>query len=941
MRHKLGSRSVLAVVLLVTLVACGRQSVGVDPSDAAPAAQEVATLAADDLFISEYVEGSGLNKAIEIFNGTDTAIDLAAGGYSLVFYFNGSESPGTTIALTGTLAAGDVFVVADDGADVAILAETDLTSAANFFSGDDAVVLLKAGVPLDVIGQIGIDPGSEWGTGDVSTGDNTLRRKAEVTRGDPDGSNAFDPSVEWDGFSQNTFGGLGCHLECLEPPAPTMGTCGDSSTPISAIQGAGLVSPVLGNTVVIEGVVVGDFQANDGDGFGTDLGGFFVQEEDADVDGDPATAEGVFVFAPGAADVAVGDVVRLEGVVEEFRGTTQVASVTLLACGAAATLPAATEIVFPLSSIADLEAFEGMLVTFPQDLVISEFFNFDRFGEIVLANPVAPFSRHYQPTNYVEPAEALAELEKILLNRITLDDGRNSQNPNPARHPNGNVFDLSNRFRGGDSVTNATGVLNEAFGLYRIQPTQGADYDSLNPRPASPDAVGGSVTIASLNVLNYFSTLDGGRSAFICGPLGDQECRGADDANEFTRQRDKVFAALADLDADIVGLVEIENDAADAALDDLVDGLNEFLGAEAYAAIATGPIGTDAIRVALIYKPAVVTPVGDFAVLDAPAFLDPSGTNQNQNRPALAQTFAPDTGDAVTVVVNHFKSKGSGCGSVDDDPIQGNCNLTRTLAAEELVAWLATDPTGSRDPDVLLLGDYNAYGEEDPIDSLVAGGFVDLHRAAAGESAYTYVFDGQLGQLDYAFANAVLAARVTGATAWAINADEPDILDYDTTFKQPAQEALYEPNAYRSSDHDPVLVGLDLTNFAPVCTGAEATTGRLWPANHQLVAGSIVGVIDPDGDPLSIAIDGIFQDEPVNGNDDGNTLPDAFVGTGNDFQVRAERDGEGNGRVYHVSFTASDATSSCSGTVQIAVHLNQGRGGEAIDDGPLYDATSY
>lgn len=172
-----------------------------------------------ELFISEYIEGSSNNKAIEIYNGTTAAVDLAAGNYLIQMYFNGSLTAGTTITLSGTVAAGDVWVVADDSAVAAILAETDQQSTSSFFNGDDAIVLRKggaAGTIVDVIGQIGTDPGTQWGTGFTSTGDNTLRRKASVCQGDTDGSNAFDPATEWDGFATDTFDGLGFHGSLCE-----------------------------------------------------------------------------------------------------------------------------------------------------------------------------------------------------------------------------------------------------------------------------------------------------------------------------------------------------------------------------------------------------------------------------------------------------------------------------------------------------------------------------------------------------------------------------------------------------------------------------------------------------------------------------------------------------------------------------------------------------
>src|SRR5690606_29025847 len=212
-----------------------------------------------------------------------------------------------------------------------------------------------------------------------------------------------------------------------------------------------------------------------------------------------------------------------------------------------------TPLTLPVTSLDSFEPYEGMLVTFPQALVISEYFNFDRFGEIVLSS-----ARQNQPTAVVEPgAPATALTTQNLLDRLTLADGRTIQNPDPAIHPSGAVFDMTTLFRGGDTVANVTGVLDYSFDLYRIQPTQGADYTPANPRPPQPDDVGGNLKVASFNVLNYFTTIDTG--AFICGPAEDQECRGADTPEELTRQRDKIIAALITINADVVGLIEIEN----------------------------------------------------------------------------------------------------------------------------------------------------------------------------------------------------------------------------------------------------------------------------------------------------------------------------------------------------------------------------------------------
>jgi predicted extracellular nuclease len=173
-----------------------------------------------ELFISEYVEGSSNNKALEIYNGTGASVDLATAGYSVQMYFNGAASAGLTINLTGTVASGGVHVLAHGSAGAAILAEADQTNSGSWFNGDDAVALLKGSTVLDVVGQIGVDPGTEWGTGVTSTADNTLRRKAAVVAGDSDGSNAFDPATEWDGFAVDTFDGLGTHGGTTPDPDP-------------------------------------------------------------------------------------------------------------------------------------------------------------------------------------------------------------------------------------------------------------------------------------------------------------------------------------------------------------------------------------------------------------------------------------------------------------------------------------------------------------------------------------------------------------------------------------------------------------------------------------------------------------------------------------------------------------------------------------------------
>jgi predicted extracellular nuclease len=302
-------------------------------------------------------------------------------------------------------------------------------------------------------------------------------------------------------------------------------------------------------------------------------------------------------------------------------------------------------------------------------------------------------------------------------------------------------------------------------------------------------------------------------------------CRGADNLTEFNRQRDKIVQALVGLNADVVGLMEIQN-SGNAAAQNLVDALNAVAGAGTYAvaplpvafdtALGGAPTGTDAIRVALIYKPARVTPQGQ-ALAD---------TDPVHNRPPLAQTFATPNGERFSVVVNHFKSKGCSDASgadADQGDGQGCYNSRRQAQASRLLTFVSELSTRTGDTDVLVIGDLNAYGKEDPILRLTQGGLVDLIDAFEGEGGYSYVFDGEVGYLDHALASASARHQVSGITHWHINADEPFVIDYDMNFKRSPSTGLcytssqtscspdlYTATPYRSSDHDPVLIGLNL-----------------------------------------------------------------------------------------------------------------------------------
>ncbi|MDZ7593119.1 MAG: ExeM/NucH family extracellular endonuclease [Thiobacillus sp.] len=906
--------------------------------------------AASELLISEYIEGSGNNKAIEIYNGTGAAVDLAANGYVLQMYFNGNPSAGLTISLTGTVAPGDVHVLAHGSANAAILAQADQTNSSGWFNGDDAVVLRKggtAGVVVDSIGQVGFDPGSEWGSGLTSTADNTLRRKAGSDEGDSNPFDTFDPSLAWDGFAVDTFDGLGSHAAGAGGNDGTAGSsqCGQPHVAVSAIQGSGPTAAITG-AVTTQGVVVGDYE-----GPAPALRGFYIQ--DLHGDGDPSTSDGIFVFNGNNDIVNLGDVVRVTGTAGEFQGQTQIASVTSIEkCGTGSVEP--VDVYLPLASADDLERFEGMLVRLPQTLYVTEHFQLGRFGQVVMSSG-GPLM---QPTHVAAPgADALALATENMLNRLIIDDELNNQNPDPIRFGrDGNPLSATNTLRVGDTTSGIVGVMtytwsgNGASGnAYRVRPVNALGggvpaFRAENERPDLSPLLGGRLLVASFNLLNYFNTFDGlpdrvDNCSFGIGGA-PSDCRGADDAAEFERQAAKTVSAILGLEADIIGLMELENDGygSESAIHDLIERLNAATAPGTYAYVnadaATGRtnvLGNDAIKVGLIFKSARVAPLGT-AVLNSGAFGLFTTVSEGvigRNRPALAQTFSHPDGGTFTVVVNHLKSKGSSCeGNIspvasDSDlgDSQGNCNLTRAAAAAELAEWLANDPTGSGDPDVLLIGDLNAYAMEDPITALKQRGYTNLIESLVGSGAYSYVFDGQRGYLDHALGTSSLAAQVSGVAEWHLNADEPGVLDYNTNFKSTGQIAsLYAADAYRSSDHDPVVVGLDLDGQAPTLALA-ATPSVLWPANHKLVSVEIMATARDNLDPApAIRLVSVTSNEADNGLGDGDTAGDIEIVDDFTLRLRAERAGKGAGRIYTLTYEARDFAGNASqSTIEVSV----------------------
>ncbi|SDH62794.1 hypothetical protein SAMN05421505_11949 [Sinosporangium album] len=544
------------------------------------------------------------------------------------------------------------------------------------------------------------------------------------------------------------------------PQAAQAGCAVPATHQIAEVQGTGDTSPLAGQTVRVEGIVTSDLQ-----GAGQ-LRGFFLQ--DPTPDADPATSDGLFAFAGTAlADVAVGDRVLVSGKAVEFNGWTELSPVSAVdRCGTGTVK--AVPYTLPRPAGSTFEPLESMLVTFRQSLTVSEHYNLGRYGEVTVSSG----GRLYQPTDR-PGADAARNARRTLL----LDDGSTVQNPPVIPYTDPRVV------RVGDSASGVTGVIGYGFGQYRLHPTKPISFVRTNPRPSRPRPVGGNVKIASLNTLNWFTTLGS---------------RGASDAAERDRQLAKLVATLKALDADAVGLMEVENNGQ-TALDALVAALNAEVGAGTYAALAHPAPGTDAIQVGVIYKPAALRPVGDPQTSASPVF---------RRRP-LIQTFARARGGSTpfTLLVNHYKSKGcDGATGTDTDQGdgQGCFNAERVRQAQATLGLISD--LALRNP--VVLGDLNAYGEEDPLDTLRAGGLTSAtKRFVPASQRYSYVFNGLSGELDHALVGRGLLQRLTGATIWHTNADEARILDYNTENNPPA---LYEPGPFRASDHDPVLLGLEL-----------------------------------------------------------------------------------------------------------------------------------
>ena len=791
----------------------------------------------DPLIISQYVEGSSYNKAIEIYNYGESDINLAE--YKLVKYSNGSETSPYDINFDETtLAPGGVFVIASSSASDEIKALSNQTSSSINFNGDDpvAIVRISDSATMDFFGQYG----------DVDFAKDATYERIENTNID----NNEWLEASWNVLAKDSIEGLGVSPtgEVVEEDPFTC--AGETLTPTYTIQGTGDSSPLVpdgsysGESVFTSGIVT--------DIVSSLYSGFFIQ--DATGDGDTASSDGIFVFSSNVpSDLAVGDEVCVHGQVSEYYSSTQVSmDANAYEIFSSGNDIEPTQLVLNDESLLhdQLEPYEGMYVTTTNsDLIVSRNFSFDynsyRNNMVMSYQEPIYKSTHLYVAGTEEEETLAADNAKRTL---YIDTDAKPGNGVVPYFPEFNAED--GYIRVGDSVTNLNGVIAYSYSQYRLiarddvtlaKSDFSRDLESDRTSFGPVLAADGNLRVASFNVLNLFNSPFGGDA----NNHGDN--RGAEEQTEYQLQLTKIANAISMIDADIVGLMEIENNGfgESSAIAALVNQINNTQSASAspYSYISAGDdVGTDAIAVGFIYRADSVSLVDDAVKIDMP---EQHGTDiegaefDKYMRVSLLQKFKHlESNRQLSIVVNHFKSKGSACieDTANSDDAQGSCNAFRVSAAVALGDYLEENVTG----DILVMGDLNAYGKEDPLrvltnydantaerkiltseqstlngEALNGGvavevaksyGFTNLLEHFQGAKAYSYTYSGELGSLDHALANPSLMRKVVASNDWHINAPESNLFEYSSGY---TGDLAKSENAYSSSDHDPVIIEID------------------------------------------------------------------------------------------------------------------------------------
>ncbi len=792
-----------------------------------------------EIMITEYVEGGSYNKAIELYNNGTESIDLSA--YTLARYKDGSETATNMVTLNGTLPAGELLVVQNNQAVLSLSDEVaTIISSGLVHNGGDAVALLNNDIMVDIVGDVPTTSG--WGK------DTTLRRIGRIA------STVYDAS-DWTSYAKDTLAGLGylSDEEAIDNTIPEA-----IATTIMEVQGDSWRSPLIDSGYESETYyqVTGVVTAIQTSALGNDLPvGFFLQDPNGD--GDQNTSDAIFING-NISDIQIGNTVTVQGKAYESYGWTQLTDTHINNIEPTSITITPTPL-RTLESDEDfdftLERHESMLIELDEaaDMHITRTFSFDY--DAYRYNMMAAYQRvnlQINQLNIPGSVEAAAQDDENQDRRIYIESFEKASNGVVPWYSNflaqsavpmeDGTTTSDDYIRVDDIIDGLQGVLGYSYGDFRLYVTNQATQDTFihtNDRTTTPDVPDGDLRIATFNVLNYFNSPFGGAE----NPYGDN--RGALTEEEFERQGDKIAKAILALNADIVGLMEIENNGfgEDSAVAHLVNKINSMIEkkSEQYAYASSDDyeyVGTDAITNQVIFKPSKVK-LDTFRVIKMPEQHATEGDDtDNYQRDAITPTFRiKGAKELVTISVNHFKSKGSTCWEDvnlqdgEDADGQGSCENLRVSAAQQLGTEMAKI-SGHK----LILGDLNSYASEDPIllltempdgysvtparetfigDEVMDGSEPKSLTEAFGyrnvirerhPNSYSYSYDDTLGSLDYILVDAETAENnVIAAIDWNINSPESTYVDYTTKY---SGDLPKHNDIYRSSDHDPALVVL-------------------------------------------------------------------------------------------------------------------------------------
>lgn len=815
---------------------------------AAPALSRAGTDGLHVIINEAYVNGGSAgasfkNKFVELYNPTDSAVDLST--WSLQYRSAAGKVPPTGVAaLKGSISAKGYYLIkgnsnAENGLELPSV-DAD-ASGFSFAAGAGTLVLSDQAAKIpdtlpvgSVVGAANVVDLLGYGTSNTFE---TAPAKASAVATSMNRTSFADTDNNSADFtiSAPTPEGSSGKVPPVDPPVtpPLTPPVDSGEKTIAEVQGTGAASPLVDTVVTTKGVVTAAYP--DG-GFA----GYYIQTPGTGGDVDLAkhtASDAVFIYSPSTVhDVKVGDYVQVKGKVVEFGKGSTTTEINVDAAGFTplvdpAPQPKATVLTTLPATDTQRETLEGMLVAPEGDYTITNNYSLNNYGEVGLAQGSAAL---VQPTA-AGPVGSAAWTSATDTNKaisIGLDDGAST---NFLKSPGSDValpwLSAGTPMRVGTTAKFTSPVIfDNRNDAYKFQPVETITATSVvkpinfgSNRMATPAAVGGNFKVASFNVQNYFPTTGDKdpKCEFYKDRAGNPVTvktgclqRGAANEASFLRQQAKIVSGINASGADVLSLEEIENSAKfgldrDAALANLVAALNvatpdtwDFVKSPS----ARPAIGNeDVIRTAFIFKKKVVAPVGDSVILDDAAFTGIA-------RQPLAQSFklvgAPES-SKLLLIVNHFKSKGSAATPDDTDKGQGNSNVARTKQATALLAFSNQQQLKQGTNKVLLMGDFNAYLFEDPITVLTKAGYVDQDTKT---NKYSYSYDGMVGSLDHVLASPAALKMVTGADIWNINSPESIAMGY-SRYNYNATD-FFDNSAFAASDHDPVVVGLDMSTSA-------------------------------------------------------------------------------------------------------------------------------